>query len=189
MSRRCTICESKARAEIDRFLLEMPISGTTLRGIARRFKVSEDSISRHKKNCLSEPEGDVLQAMRTAREKALQEIEATELADIKDKVAGTISSRLEQAADFFGQLKILRERAGNLLDQAEQAEDLRSAGTFLKELREQIRLLAELEGKLPQAQVNILLNPEWIELRTLIANAVEPYPEVREAVISAIRGR
>jgi len=30
-----------------------------------------------------------------------------------------------------------------------------------------------------QPQVNILINPQWIELRTMIIKALEPYPELR----------
>ena len=39
----------------------------------------------------------------------------------------------------------------------------------------------------PPAQITIVNNPEWVELRTLIMTALEPYPEAREAVAHAIR--
>jgi hypothetical protein len=58
------------------------------------------------------------------------------------------------------------------------------------ELREQRKLLAELEGKLAtEPQITIINNPEWIELRTLIVVALDPFPEAKEAVANAIRGR
>ena len=67
---------------------------------------------------------------------------------------------------------------------------MKAAGTFLRELREQIRLMAELEGKISQQpQVTIINNPEWIELRTVIIQALDPYPEAKEALVNAIRGR
>jgi hypothetical protein len=55
-------------------------------------------------------------------------------------------------------------------------------------MREQIKLLAELEGRLAtQTQVNVLINhPEWVELRTRIVRALAPYPDARRAVINAL---
>jgi len=52
------------------------------------------------------------------------------------------------------------------------------------------RLMAELEGKISsQPQITIINNPEWVELRTVIITALDPYPQAREAVVNAIRGR
>jgi hypothetical protein len=34
---------------------------------------------------------------------------------------------------------------------------------------------------------NVLIDPEWIALRTAILRALEPYPEARQAVADAIR--
>jgi ABC-type phosphate transport system auxiliary subunit len=88
-------------------------------------------------------------------------------------------------------LKKARERAFTLLDKAEAAGDTRVYGApvaYLKEIREQLKFIAELEGKLAtQPQITIINNPEWVELRTLIIRALEPYPEAREAVVHAIR--
>jgi hypothetical protein len=59
---------------------------------------------------------------------------------------------------------------------------------YLREIREQVKLWAELEGRLAtQPQINILVNPQWVELRTTIIKALEPYPEAREAIVNAIR--
>ena len=89
------------------------------------------------------------------------------------------------------QLEEIREKTLSLLDKAEQAADTRVYGApvaYLREVREQIKLLAELEGRLAsQPQITIINNPQWIVLRTQIIGALEPYPEAREAVIHAIR--
>lgn len=37
-----------------------------------------------------------------------------------------------------------------------------------------------------QPQINILVNPQWIELRTLIIKALAPFPEARLAVVNAL---
>jgi hypothetical protein len=61
---------------------------------------------------------------------------------------------------------------------------------YLKEIREQLKFIAELEGKLSsQPQITIINNPQWVELRTLIIGALEPYPEAREAVVHAISSK
>jgi len=45
-----------------------------------------------------------------------------------------------------------------------------------------------LEGRLAaQPQVTIINHPEWVELRTVIIQALDDFPEAKEAVIDAIR--
>ena len=59
---------------------------------------------------------------------------------------------------------------------------------YLKEIREQIKLLAELEGRLAtQPTVNVLVLPEWLELKTRIVAALRPYPDALRAVRDAIQ--
>jgi hypothetical protein len=51
-----------------------------------------------------------------------------------------------------------------------------------------LELLGKLAGELQSApQVNILISPEWVRLRTLILEALEPYPDARLAVAGALR--
>ena len=89
------------------------------------------------------------------------------------------------------QLGEVREKTLSLLDKAEAAADTRVYGApvaYLREVREQIKLLAELEGRLAaQPQVTIINHPEWVELRTVIIQALDDFPEAKEAVIDAIR--
>ncbi len=194
MPRPCGPCQDKRRNELDRRLLEMEFSGETFRSISLEFAYSEDSLRRHKANHLAEDLQSVRVAMEAAREEALAEAKAREREKIGEEaieVAKTgMVARLDNAATFIDQLKAVRDRAANLLDRAESSQDMKAAGTFLKELREQIRLMAELEGKISQQpQVTIINNPEWIELRTVIIQALDPYPEAKEALVNAIRGR
>lgn len=189
MGRPCGPCADKQRNELDRRLLEMDISGESYRKISHDFGYSADALRRHKENHLSKELSDIKKAMEEAREKALDEAKERELEDIKTKAAGSMASKLEAAGSFFDQLNEIRKKAADLVDRADEAKDLRAAGVFLRELREQIRLWAELEGKIKAPQIVLVNNPEWVELRTLIINALEPYPEAREAVANAIHGR
>ena len=172
----------------------MDLTGETYRSISQDYPYSEDALRRHKTNHIIADVGDVREAMIQAREAALEEARLRELETVRDEVVAEVktgmAARLETCATFLDQLQAVRDKAANLLDQAEASYDLRAAGTFLRELREQIRLMAELEGKISnQPQITIINNPEWVELRTVIITALDPYPQAREAVVNAIRGR
>jgi len=172
----------------------MELSGESFRTISLDTGYSESALKRHKSNHLGQDLQDIRAVMQQARIEALEEAKAREREEVKGEIAAeareTTAARLENAASFIDQLREVRDKAANLLDQAEASDDLRAAGIFLKELREQIRLMAELEGKISnQPQITIINSPEWVELRTVIIQALDGYPEAREAVVHAIRGR
>lgn len=157
--RPCTVCQHPCRDEIDKLLLP---SDANFAAISRDFAgISEDALKRHK-------EGHIPKELLKSSD--IQEIAKADL--------------------LLEQLKTAREKTLTLLDKAEAAADTRAYGppvAYLREIREQIKLLAELEGKLAsQPQINIVLLPEWIELRTRIVNALRPYPQALEAVRDAI---
>ena len=91
------------------------------------------------------------------------------------------------------QLQVARTRTLSLLDKAEDAQDTKVYGPpvgYLREIREQLKFIAELEGRIAaQPQVNITVSAEWVELRTVIITALDPFPQAKEAMIRAIRGR
>ena len=191
MSRPCSICSHSERLEIDRLLLR----GESYRKIAERFGLSTGSISRHKEAHIGTDLRDVREVMIQAREEALAEIKgevkARDMEEVKAEVItearGVIASRLELCRDHFGQLRVLRERAALALETAEGAEDVKTALLAIKELRELVRLWGELEGKLQsQPTVNILVAPEWLELKAVIVTALRPHPEALQAVIEAL---
>jgi hypothetical protein len=136
------------------------LTGVSYRGIARESAISEDALYRHKS------EGHITASLAKAHE-------AREVA---------------RADSLLEDLKAVRQRTDELLTRAEEAGEVRSWPGFLREMREQIKLLAELEGRLAtQTQVNVLINhPEWVELRTRIVRALAPYPDARRAVINAL---
>ncbi len=194
MPRHCGPCEDNGRIELDRRLLNMELSGESFRTISLDTGYSESALKRHKSNHLGQDVQDIRAVMQQARIEALEEAKAREKEEIKEEIVAeareTTAARLENAASFIDQLREVRDKAANLLDQAEASDDLRAAGTFLKELREQIRLMAELEGRLAaQPQITIINNPEWVEVRSLIITALDPFPQAKEAVVHAIRGR
>ena len=78
MSRKCSVCQHPDRRDLDAQLVE---GGASLRGIARKYLLSEDALSRHRKNHVpqavsrgAEAKGaargrDLLARIRTAEEK------------------------------------------------------------------------------------------------------------------------
>ncbi|MDD3523542.1 MAG: hypothetical protein PHQ41_02490 [Candidatus Cloacimonetes bacterium] len=158
MGRQCTVCAHKDLEEINKLLL----CSDSYRDLARQFGLSKDALARHKESHIP-----------------------TELLKSND------IQEIAKADVLLVQLEEIREKTLSLLDKAERAADTRVYGApvaYLREVREQIKLLAELEGRLAsQPQITIINNPQWIVLRTQIIGALEPYPEAREAVIHAIR--
>ena len=135
------------------------LKGVSLRNIAKQYSVSAASLHRHKDGHLPA--------------KLVKAQEAREIAKadtLLDQVAG------------------LRDKALSILAKAEQAGDLRTALQGVREAKGCLELLARLQGELQeQATVNILINPQWITLRTVILEVLDRYPEARQAVARALR--
>jgi hypothetical protein len=82
----------------------------------------------------------------------------------------------------------LQRHANSILSKAEMSGDLRTALAAIRELRGTIELLARVTGELQETtQVNVLVSPEYLELRTIILRTLAPYPEARVAIASALR--
>ncbi len=94
---------------------------------------------------------------------------------------------LLQSDDLFAQVRWLHRKALQILQQAETARDYRTALLGIREARGCLELLAELEQLLDRRPVvNILLSPEWIKIRAVLMDALEPYPEVRAVVATRL---
>ena len=106
-----------------------------------------------------------------------------------------LADEIEQAdvhkGDTYLQLVIgLQKKALDALEQQNAKEDPKSWAMVSREARGYVELMGKALDRIreaPQQQINILVMPEWVELRTLIITALEPYPEAREAVVHAIR--
>ena len=70
----------------------------------------------------------------------------------------------------------------------DRAGELRTALTGIREARACLELLAKLQGELQQeGTVNVVLAPQWLELRTVILQTLEPWPEARLALAQAVK--
>ncbi|MDP9480512.1 MAG: hypothetical protein M3R38_33430 [Actinomycetota bacterium] len=99
------------------------------------------------------------------------------------------AAAVAEADDLLAQVRDLQRRAHNILDRAEEAGELRVALSAIREARGNLELLAKLLGELDdRPQVNVLVSPEWLELRTVIVGALDHHPQARDAVLRAVEG-
>jgi hypothetical protein len=165
-------------------------------GLAREIAgISEDALSRHLKNHLKADIDAISRAMAQARQEALEEAKRRELEAMNSATVKGLFARLEAAQDYFEQIKEIRRKAAELLDMAGDAGDYRAAAPLLKELREQIRLMAELEGKMAtQTQINlqqsnnvsIYESQEWLTVGDVLNEALSQYPQAKTAAAIAL---
>lgn len=160
MAGRCSICQHQRREEIDTLL----VSGVPYRNIVEHYHVSKPALSRH----------------------ASEHIPATisQAQDARDAA---------HALDIVQQLKLVNTAALAVLTSARASGDhalvLRATDRVLKQVELQAKLLGELgdTSVTATAEVNILVNPGWVQLRTIILQALEPYPEARRAVAAGVK--
>jgi hypothetical protein len=99
------------------------------------------------------------------------------------------AAEVAEADNLLDQVGDLQQRALAILDKAEEAGELRTALSAIREARGNLELLAKLLGELDERPVvNLHISPEWLELRAVIVGALEPYTDARVAVLRAIEG-
>lgn len=156
MPRKCSSCSHPKRADIDQAL----VNDESLRKIAEKFSLKITSVHRHKKSHLP--------AFLT------KAVDAEEII---------------RADDLLAQVRNLQTKALSILAKAEAAGDLKIALQAIREARGNLELLARLLGELQEQSqtVNVLVaNPNWLKLRSLILQSLEPYPEARLALVNAL---
>jgi hypothetical protein len=156
MPRTCTICTHENRPEIDSDL----VTGKSFRIIAQRWSVSTSALYRHKQDHLP-----------------------AHLAKAHEEES------IGQAIDVVRQLKAINAACLEIL-QASRADKahaiaLKAVDRIHRQLELQSRLLGELQdGGGPT--VNVLIAPEWHQVRVNVLQALSPYPEARSAVAKVL---
>ncbi len=136
------------------------VGETSNLSVSSLFGVSESAVRRHKANHLPAK----LVMARAAEEVA-------------------------QADDLLDQAGDLQRRTLAILEAAEDAKERRTALSAIREARSNLELLGRLQGELnDRPQINLLISPEWLELRAVIVGALDAHPDARESVLRAIEG-
>ena len=135
------------------------LDGVSLRDLAGQYSVSKTALFRHKNEHIP----TVLTQAQEAQE-------------------------IAKADNLLAQVAELRDKALSILERAEQAGDLKTALQGIKEARSCLELLAKLQGELQErTTINVLINPQWVSLRAVILQALDPYPEARLRLAAALR--
>ncbi len=135
------------------------VEGVGVRVIASRFvPLTRSSIQRHKEEHLPAK----LAKAREAKE-------------------------VTQADDLLAQARKVQNKATSLLLKAEAQGDFKTALAGCREVRGCIELLAKLMGELDESPtVNIVINPQWLNIRAVIVEALADHPAARLRVAEAL---
>jgi hypothetical protein len=134
------------------------VEGQSFRTIAHQWGVSIDALKRHKRDHLPQTLAQAHQAAQVAN-----------------------------GDDLLGRIETLQQKTLAILSKAESNGDHTLALRAIAEARRNLELLAELTHELNRnPQVNVLLSPDWVRLRSLILAALLPYPEARQRVAVAL---
>lgn len=134
------------------------VGGKACREIAALYRVSPDAVERH-----------------AAKHLPQTLIEARKAADD------------EHALDVVKQLRAINGASLRILHEAQQGQDPQTALKAIDRIQRQIELQAKLLGQLDERpQVNILMAPEWLQVRAVLLTALAPHHEARRAVTAAL---
>lgn len=164
---RCLVCGSRELAAIDLALAR----GVAIRALSRRYKVSIDSLYRHAKNHLP--------PQLRAKLIAGPSIEGLDLDRLRDVESQSLLSHLVN----------LRNRLFASLDVAEECGDSAMVARVAAQLHSNFELVAKLLGDLATGSTNItniLVAPQYVQMRVELVRALAPYPEARLAVAKVL---
>jgi hypothetical protein len=99
------------------------------------------------------------------------------------------AERASRADGLLDRVEALQSRTLATLDEVEQTDDYRARLAAIREARANLELIGEVTKQLDRTPtLNLSLNAEWIELRTVLVQVLERHPDAREDVLSAIEG-
>lgn len=134
------------------------VAGEPYRGIAQRYAASPDAVFRHRSDHVPATLAQAAEAWEVAR-----------------------------ADTLLDQLTELRGDARRIGSKAEGAGDLKTALAGIRELVRIVELTAKLVGELDERPtVNVLVAPEWLQIRAALLDALGPHSEARSAVAARL---
>ena len=106
----------------------------------------------------------------------------------KKLASASMASEISSAGALLARLDRISEQTDAILAEARGASDHKTSLRAIARLEKQCELTAKMVGLIQQApvQVQIVMMPEWVQLRTVIIAAVAPYPKAAAAVLEAM---
>ena len=156
MGRVCTICSHEQRFAIEELLATRQ---STYRGIARKYGVSEDAVSRHVKA------GHISHLLALAAD----------------------AERAAAADSLLDRIEALHSRTLAILEAVEGTDEHGTALAAIREARRNLELVGEVSRELDRAgSINLELTVEWQEVKAVLVNTLASYPEAQQAVFNAL---
>jgi hypothetical protein len=145
-------------AHPDRGKIETAIvSETPYRNIAKQFGISPAAITRHSTEHIAQS----IKQSQAAKEEA-------------------------QALDVVKQLKEINDDARDILKKAKDEDSLELALKAIDRIQRQLELQAKLLGDIDSPQINIIVTPEWIDIRSQIMRTLKAYPDASVATAKVL---
>lgn len=153
----CSICAHPERSDIERRLL----AAEPYRKIAGTTGTTPQSLQRHRDNHMTR---SVVMAAQQERQDAEQQHDA---------------SLLDQAREHH-------KRALAIMAKAYGSGDLRTALGGIREATRLLELQGKFLGQIAPTTVNVLISAEFKTIQVALLGALEPFPDAKAAVISAL---
>lgn len=167
----CSICGHPRRSQIERAWIE----GTPRQEIAEQYQIS------YRQLCHHHDRGHVARDVMAAR--------------VMKKQAKSGSNILNSLEEYRGRINGALER----LDEILAEKDNRDVGVIIAVTREQTSIIREatkllelggrLTGELDSTKFNLFIMPQWIEIRDVLFDTLEAYPEARLAILNAVTAK
>lgn len=176
---RCSVCSHSERGAIE----VMMARGLSYRVLAKRFGVSQAALGRHRRNSHCPP---------AVADKALA-------IALTGRDANLADLRRDESENLLGHLISQRGRLYNILDRAEGLGespallDLRAAAAIHARLTANLELTARLLDEIGTHSTtvtnNLIVAPQYLELRAKLLEALSPpqFRAARHAVVAALR--
>jgi hypothetical protein len=168
--KRTPIRDRDDRAQIEHALA----TRQSVRAIARKYDVDENCLYRHRK--LLPPQ-----------------LKAAYIANFLKPGEDLEKLRVTESESLLQNLASQRARLLMMQDQELEAGDSKAVATLAARIHQNLELVGRYLGELHQHStktvVNILLTPEYLELRNALVRALAPYPEARRAVAEVLHAR
>lgn len=174
MGRTCTACTHEKRQEIDKAL----VTGATHREVSEQFRLSPSAVYRHK-----------LGHLPARLKRAFEATETRKAVELVEHRAEVRAKEVGQAIDVAAQLRAINAACLEILQKSradgKHSISLGAVDRIHRQLELQAKLLGELQETGPQ--INVLVAPEWHQVRVNVLAALSPYPEARSAVSKVLQ--
>jgi len=169
MGASCKICQHPERAKIELGLANR----VPANALARKFDASRDSIARHRKNHMPP---QLVAALLATGKPTVIDLEQLR----KSESEGLVQHLVAQRGYLYG-----------LAKQAEDMGDLRAAIQAHGRINDTLALTGKLLGELVTHQSvsiqQLIVQPEYLQLRQALIQALRPFPDARHAVAEVLR--